>query len=708
MATTLFKDTTYSVFGLVEDIRKGDVALPDIQRPFVWPATKVRDLLDSMYKGFPVGYLLFWETGADVGARQIGTESKEKAPRLLIVDGQQRLTSLFAVMTGAPIVRADYTEGRIRIAFRPSDATFAVTDVAIERDPEFITDISRIWVPGERKNEVRAFLKRLGGKRELTEPEKDALEESIDRVHDLRDYPFKAVELGSTVDEEQVAEVFVRINSEGVTLNQADFILTLMSVFWEKGRRELEEFARGCKTPTKSTASPFNWYIEPSPAQMLRVSVALAFRRAVLKHVYTLLRGKDIETGKVDPGKRDAQFAILQKAHDKVLDLTNWHEFLQCLERAGYRGSKMVSSDNTLLFSYALWLIGRVDHNVPLDQLREVIARWFFMAHMTGRYSGAFESRFEQDASRIRDLAPGDADGFVATLSKVIDDTLTPDYWAITLPNDLATSASKSPALLAYIAALNILDADALLSTEKVRVRLDPVLTAKKGIERHHLFPKAYLKNHLGITDGKEVNQIANMALVVWSDNISISDEAPATYWPQQVAKKGLPTDLLLRQEYLHALPEGWRHMDFQDFLAHRRTMMGQVVKEAYERLRETSYAPSYPIPGTAQPSTGGTPTAASGAGDYVTLADLMAAEVLEAGTILVGHVEDGEVQATLLADGLIEYDGEVYDTPSGAGRAAKGGGVNGWWWWHASTDEGLVRLNQIRATFIAGDSEPG
>lgn len=706
MATTLFKDTTYSVFGLVEDIRKGDVALPDIQRPFVWPATKVRDLLDSMYKGFPVGYLLFWETGADVGARQIGTESKEKAPRLLIVDGQQRLTSLFAVMTGAPIVRADYTEGRIRIAFRPVDATFAVTDVAIERDPEFITDISRIWIPGERKNEVRAFLKRLNGKRELTEPEKDALEESIDRVHDLRDYPFKAVELGSTVDEEQVAEVFVRINSEGVTLNQADFILTLMSVFWEKGRRELEEFARGCKTPTKSTASPFNWYIEPSPAQMLRVSVGLAFRRAVLKHVYTLLRGKDIDTGKVDPGKRDAQFMILQKAHDKVLDLTNWHEFLQCLERAGYRGSKMISSDSTLLFSYALWLIGRVDHNVPLDRLREVIARWFFMAHMTGRYSGAFESRFEQDASRFRDLETGDADGFVAILSKVIDDTLTPDYWAITLPNDLATSASKSPALLAYIAALNILDADALLSTEKVRARLDPVVTAKKGIERHHLFPKAYLKNHLGITDGKEVNQIANMALVVWSDNISISDEAPAKYWPQQVAKKGLAAELLARQEYLHALPEGWRSMEFQVFLAHRRTMMGQVVKEAYERLRESSYAPSYPVPGTGQPSGGATPAASAGVGDYVTLADLMASEVLEAGTILVGHVEDGEVQATLLAGGLIEYDGEVYDSPSGAGKVAKKGtSVNGWWWWHASTDDGLVRLSEIRAAFVAGDT---
>jgi hypothetical protein len=322
MAMTLFKDTTYTVSGLIDDIRQGDVALPDIQRPFVWDGAKVRDLLDSMYKGFPVGYLLFWETGAEAGARQIGVDAKEKAPKLLIVDGQQRLTSLYAVMTGATIVRDDYSEARIRIAFRPADATFAVADAAIDKDPEFIADISALWSPGERRNVVRGFLRRLNDKRPLDETETDQLDEAISRVHDLRDYPFKAVELASTVEEEQVAEVFVRINSEGVTLNQADFILTLMSVFWEKGRRQLEDFSRGCKVPTLSSASPFNWYIQPSPAQMLRVSVALAFRRAVLKQVYSVLRGKDMETGKLDPVRRAAQFTRLQQAHEKVLDIT--------------------------------------------------------------------------------------------------------------------------------------------------------------------------------------------------------------------------------------------------------------------------------------------------------------------------------------------------------------------------------------------------
>ena len=159
----------------------------------------------------------------------------------------------------------------------------------------------------------------------------------------------------------------------------------------------------------------------------------------------------------------------------------------------------MLSSENAILYSYALWLIGRVDYQVPLSQLKEIIARWFFMAHTTGRYSGSFETRFEADVARLSGVAPGDTSGFIAALDQVIRDTLSADYWDITLPNGLATSASKSPALLAYIAALNILDADVLLSTSKVRSRLDPAITLKKGIERHHLFPKGYLKSVLGL-----------------------------------------------------------------------------------------------------------------------------------------------------------------------------------------------------------------
>ena len=418
MATTLFKDTTYSVFGLIEDIGQGEVALPDIQRPFVWGATKVRDLLDSMYKGFPVGYLLFWETGAEAGARQIGIEAKTEGAAA--ADRGRPAAADVAVCGDhrAKIVRDDYSEGRIRIAFRPDDATFAVADAATDKDPEFIADISALWVPGQRKNVVRAYLRRLAEKRELDDAERDRLDEAVDRLHDLRDYPFKAVELASSVEEEQVAEVFVRINSEGVTLNQADFILTLMSVFWEKGRRQLEDFSRGCKVPTLSAASPFNWYIQPSPAQMLRVSVAVAFRRAVLKHVYTLLRGKDVDTGRPDPDRREAQFAVLQQAHDKVLDLTNWHEFLQCLERAGFRGIEddlQRQRAAVLLRAVAAWprrlpraagpaprghrpLVLHGPHHQPVHRRLRVPLR-------AGRRPAG-------------ELRPGDADGYIQVLSR--------------------------------------------------------------------------------------------------------------------------------------------------------------------------------------------------------------------------------------------------------------------------------------------------
>jgi hypothetical protein len=120
---TLFKEVSYSLSKLIEDIEAGEIALPEIQRPFVWSRAKVRDLFDSMYNGFPVGYLLFWASMSGNGSRQIGVGEKQARARLLIVDGQLRLTSLYAVLKGYPIVAHDYSQDRIRIAFRPGMPT---------------------------------------------------------------------------------------------------------------------------------------------------------------------------------------------------------------------------------------------------------------------------------------------------------------------------------------------------------------------------------------------------------------------------------------------------------------------------------------------------------------------------------------------------------------------------------------------------------
>ena len=585
MAVTVFKDASYSVSGLHSRIEHGEIALPDIQRPFVWSNTRVRDLFDSMYKGFPVGYILLWSTGADAGSKQIGTDEKQAAPSLLIVDGQQRLTSLFAVITGTPIVRKDYREGRIRIAFRPNDQTFEVTDAAVENDPEFIPDISEVF-GGSFYSFANQYLEKVEAYRgvDLDNAEKNQLVENIDRLKDLQNYPFQAIELDRMVDEEHVAEVFVRINSEGVRLNNADFILTLMSVFWEKGRRELEDFSRLAKVPQTDGPSPFNHFIEPSPDQLLRSAVGLAFRRGRLPYVYSILRGKDLDTGEFSSERREEQFAKLQAAHETTLDLNNWHEYLKCLRQAGFRSSRMVSSEAALMFVYILWLIGRTDYSVNLRKLREVISRWWFMAHSTGRYTGSAETQLEADLNRIRSLPSGDADKFCETLDRIVRETFTQDYWDITLPNRLDTSSAKSPPLAAYWAALNILEADVLFSEQKISAMLDPVVTPIKDMERHHLFPKAYLAT-LGITDYSRVNAIANMAFVDWADNLAISGKSPKEYWPQM--SDGLNSEQLKRQTHWHALPIGWEQLEYGEFCEKRRKLISHVVKEGFERLWE-------------------------------------------------------------------------------------------------------------------------
>lgn len=586
MKATLFKEIGYSLSKLIEDIDMGEIGLPDIQRPFVWTPAKVRDLFDSMYKGFPVGYLLFWVNGLGNGHRQIGTDTKQKIPRLLIVDGQQRLTSLYAVLKGKQILRSDYVPQYIQIAFRPKDAKFEVTDAAIRRDPEFIHDISKLWSGEPTRNRfVKDFIAQLREYREVSDKEEDMLNELIDRLYDLQHYPFTALELSPNIEEEQVAEVFVRINSKGITLNQADFILTLMSVFWDEGRSQLELFCRGARQPSAGEASPFNYFIQPDPDQLLRVSVGLGFRRARLQYVYSILRGKDLETEQFSEERRIQQFDVLKNAQTMVLDLQNWHEFLKTLIFAGFRSSSMISSQAALLYGYVMFLIGKCIFKLDSYVLRNLIARWFFMTSLTARYSASPETTMEADLARLRSVNNGS--DFIKVLDHIIQDTLTEDLWTITLPNELATSSARSPSLFAYYAALNLLDARVLFSKMKISELLDPSIKAKKSaIERHHLYPKKYLKN-LGMTETRDTNQIANYALVEWWDNIDISDLSPTQYFPKYASR--LSPDELQKMCYWHALCGGWENMNYEDFLVSRRKAIAKVIRDGFQKLCKLS-----------------------------------------------------------------------------------------------------------------------
>ena len=347
----------------------------------------------------------------------------------------------------------------------------------------------------------------------------------------------------------------------------------------------MQKFCRAARQPSIGEASPFNHFISPEPDQLLRASVGLGFRRARLQHVYSILRGKDLETGVFSEERRIAQFSVLKESQAYALNLQNWHEFLKVLVRAGFRNGPMISSKTAIIYTYVFFLIGKKHFATDPYDLRNLIARWFFMCSLTSRYSSSPETAMEQDLNRLRGIKDGA--GFIAMMNQIIQDTLTEDFWSITLPNDLATSSARSPSLFAYQAALNLLDAHVLFSKMKVSELLDPALRARRSaIEKHHLFPKNYLKG-IGVTDSAAINQIGNFALVEWGDNTDISDIAPAAYFPSY-ADRFSP-----EMAYWHALPPNWTGMDYADFLVERRRLIARVVREGFARLGEANYEPA-------------------------------------------------------------------------------------------------------------------
>jgi hypothetical protein len=579
----LFTTTNYPINALIEDIDLGKIGLPELQRPFVWPNVNVRNLFDSLYRGFPAGFLLFWETGADAGLRGIGEKNDRAVPKLAIVDGQQRLTSLYAVIKAAEVLRANFKRERIRIAFNPLSDRFDVSDAAIAKDKSYISDISILWKPEVDIFEIAdKYEKSLAEVRELTPEQIKKARGAISRVRSIVDFQFVALTLASTVNAETIAEVFVRTNGQGKKLNQSDFIMTLMSVFWDEGRAELEEFALRAAKPSDGPASPFNHFIKPAPDQLLRATVGLSLKRARLENVYSALRGRDAKTGLDNPEKRAEQFSLMQEGQKAALNLANWHHFLSALTLAGYRGEKMISSETAIIYSYVLYLIGIRDYGVDKTAMRQAIAEFFFMAALTGRYSSSPETRFDSDLSMLRELPDGSA--FLVKIRELCSTTLTGDYWTITLPSQLATSAARSPSLFAYQAALIKLDAPVLFSPIKIAEMVDPAVKGTKAaLEQHHLFPRGYLEE-AGVSDLKQINQIANFAPVEWPANLKIGKKAPSEYVPPfDAALTGKQRERLY---FLHALPHLWWDLPYEKFLEQRRSRMAKVIHEAWTLLR--------------------------------------------------------------------------------------------------------------------------
>ena len=242
MATPLYNNIPSIVGDLLTDVKNGRIGLPDLQRPFVWKDNKVRALLDSMYKGFPIGYIMLWDSPEEYTNRnQIGVNNKRyDMPDDLVIDGQQRLTALLAALYGVQIKDKNYNLRNIKIAFNPLTEEFQVWTQAYEKDPEYISVISDVFEAEQNHsaskfrrnyiNQVNAAREKAG-KDLLTDDEKDKIEESLNNLLDINNYSLPTLKISSKADEEDVAEIFVRVNSGGQKLAEKNFIETLLAVF---------------------------------------------------------------------------------------------------------------------------------------------------------------------------------------------------------------------------------------------------------------------------------------------------------------------------------------------------------------------------------------------------------------------------------------------------------------------------------------------
>ena len=693
----IYKPVDWTVQQLVDSISTGVLRLPDLQRPFVWPATKVRDLMDSMYRGYPVGELMFWNRvgGDDTGA--IGTTAKSHAASHLIVDGQQRLTSLFVTLTGEMVVDDEYRKKSVRISFNPFVERFEVAQPALDKSPEWVPNVAMVFASPLKA--FQDFTARLAESRkeQLSQHEQDIVFNALRRLEELKSRTFKVIELQSHVDKAVVADVFVRINSEGVNLTAADFILTWLSVFWPEGREELEQFGRNSRltadhitelTGAKTTWTPKNHYLAPTPGQLVRIAVAVGQNRGRLQDAYNALRARDRKTGETNPVKQAEELDKIKSAVPLVLNPLNWDEFLRVLAKAGFRSKKMITSNTTVLYTYALWLVGRERHHVDLTELRDLMARWFFMAQTTGRYTSSPETAIQQDLDRVADA--DDGEGFVKVLEGVIATTLTPDFWNIRLPEEfISSSTAVSPSYQAYLAALNILDAELFMLHEKVRDWTDPTATNVKSVEGHHTFPRAYLRDVLGYTDMKRINQVANFVPTDWATNNLISDRPPHEYWPDLLAARDFVGESLQRQMRWHGLPEDWTTLPYEEYLDQRRRLIAAVVRDGFMRLGDPNYQPPLPDPHT---------VADEALEPEGTLLDLINAGLLRPGDLLTSTDVALEALAEVTDDGEILLDDKTYDTPDRAARAVGRETIDGWEFWGLVEDTGTKTLASLRA----------
>lgn len=597
---TLMQYSVNAILGLIE---AEDFVIPEIQRPFVWKRSQVRDLIDSLYHGYPTGYIITWKN-PDVRTKDGGHANGKK----VLIDGQQRITALMAAISGREVLDDDFNRDRIRIAFNPlaedDSKRFAVQDASHLKDKKWIPDISVLF-SGNFKQ--RAFENAYA--RDNPEVDLDELSETILRLKGIANRQIGVIELDHTLDIDEVTEIFIRINSKGTALSQSDFVMSKMAAdtdhggglmrktvdyfchlavkpeFYENLKKDLEFQQSVYADKIKWLAKDHEDIYDPAYNDMLRVSFMHQFRRGKLADLVSLLSGRDFESKEF---REDIVADSYQKLECGILNFVNEYNFAQfvlAIKGAGFISGKLLNSAMTLDFAYTLYLILLDDPKIPNAQIKRYVQRWFVLATLTSRYIGSPESQMDRDMRSIQEK------GFLSFLSEVEASALSDTFWTVTLPQDLETSSVNSPAFDVFLAAQVRLNCNSLLMHG---LKVGDLITVAGDI--HHIFPRAYLKKH-GMDSRTKYNQVANYIYLDAQVNKAIGDAAPCDYFGRAVrqcetraAVLGNISDMLQLRENLaeNCIPQAVEDMDvsdYEDFLAERRRLMAAMMRRYYLSL---------------------------------------------------------------------------------------------------------------------------
>ncbi|BCW43942.1 DUF262 domain-containing protein [Arthrobacter sp. StoSoilB5] len=593
-----YKVTQSAVTQLLEDVRREQIAIPELQRPFVWDSVKVRDLVDSLYKGYPVGYLITWQS---VGAYLKGGQLA--AHQHILIDGQQRVTALRAAIAGLKVVNKRYKPVRIVIAFNPVREEFATLTPPIAKNPEWIPDISELFNATSTYTFVKAYFD--------ANPEIDhaAVEASIDRLQAIKNAQIGIISLDDDLDVETVAEIFIRINSKGVPLSSADFAMSKIATYGERGRnirKLIDYFCQLAIAPhayvdiqdndSDFAATPYlksiSWLkddaddlYDPQYSDIIRVAGLLGFSRGKASSIVSELSGRDPETRKVDESRIPVAYDKLEAALLEIVKKYHFENFVMVIKSAGFIASNMIGSKNALNFAYALYLRLRSDGTLSEGERKRIVRRWFVLSMLTGRHSGSFESIWEQDIRRIGTL------GAAAYLKQIEESELTDGFWEVSLPNALETTSSTSPFFQTFLAAQVATGARGFLS-KSITVS---AMHEQSG-DIHHVVPKDYLQKN-GFPDRGDYNQVANFALTETAINISIGNKPPVEYMAEisaQIASGKLTLGEIiegsdLKRNFIeNAIPANLFEVtagSYPEFLSVRRKLIAAFIRSYFNQL---------------------------------------------------------------------------------------------------------------------------